>query len=261
MKRPSRLDYAYAVGRVRALEKWLVERSVFREAVEESDFASAMKLVFDAGGFSEEMIRVRDSDELDDCLDREEEKTRRLLKEILLEKEILFLYLEDARPAKALAIALRTGYSFLRDYVRHRIDLANIKIFFRIKYMGLGREKMEELAIHGGFLEPMVLLHHFDQPLLEVGERLTGSPYQDLFSRAAAALESRDTFLVLERAIEDFQMGYLRKAKQIVFGPEPVFAYGLARKRELFLVRLVGAGKIHHIPAEYIKERISDTYV
>ena len=47
----------------------------------------------------------------------------------------------------------------------------------------------------------------------------------------------------------------------MAFGPEPVFAYALARQRELGLVRLVGIGKIDLIPAERIKERISETYV
>ncbi len=56
MKKPSRLNYAYAVGRVRVLEKDLVEKAVFSEASEESDFSSAMKVIFDAGKFSEELV-------------------------------------------------------------------------------------------------------------------------------------------------------------------------------------------------------------
>ena len=56
MKKPSRLDYAYAVGRVRVLENKLVGRAIFREASEQSDFSSALKVIFDAGDFQEEMI-------------------------------------------------------------------------------------------------------------------------------------------------------------------------------------------------------------
>ncbi len=56
-------------------------------------------------------------------------------------------------------------------------------------------------------------------------------------------------------------MIYLRRAKYIVFGPEPVFAYVLAKKRELNLLRLVGVGKINQIPADLLKRRISETYV
>jgi V/A-type H+-transporting ATPase subunit C len=56
-------------------------------------------------------------------------------------------------------------------------------------------------------------------------------------------------------------MIYLRKAKYIVFGPEPVFAYALAKKRELQLFRLLGVGKLNQIPAEMLKQRMSETYV
>ena len=70
MRRPSRLDYAYAVGRVRVLEKRLVERAVFSEASEESDFSSALKVIFDAGDFLEEMVELKDSEELDEFLEK-----------------------------------------------------------------------------------------------------------------------------------------------------------------------------------------------
>ena len=37
--------------------------------------------------------------------------------------------------------------------------------------------------------------------------------------------------------------------------------FGLAKKKEIHLVRLVGLGKMLKIPVELIKERISATYV
>jgi V/A-type H+-transporting ATPase subunit C len=56
-------------------------------------------------------------------------------------------------------------------------------------------------------------------------------------------------------------MVHLRRARYIVFGPEPVYAYGLAKKRELLLVRMVVSGRIHEIPAAVLRDRISETYV
>ncbi|MCK4760198.1 MAG: V-type ATPase subunit, partial [Candidatus Aminicenantes bacterium] len=95
----------------------------------------------------------------------------------------------------------------------------------------------------------------------EIGEKLKVTPYKELWASAADTLEDRETFLDLERGIEDFLMGFLKKAKYIVFGPEPVLAYGLAKKRELRLVRLLGVGKVNQIPVDLLKERISETYV
>jgi len=56
-------------------------------------------------------------------------------------------------------------------------------------------------------------------------------------------------------------MDYLQSAKKVTFGPEPLFAYGLARRQELKLIRLVVLGQMLNIPAFLLKERISQTYV
>jgi vacuolar-type H+-ATPase subunit C/Vma6 len=261
MRKPSRLGYAYAVGRVRVLETRLVERAVFSEASEEDDFSSAIKVIFDAGSFSEEMIKIRESDALDEYLQKEEENLHRLLAEILHEKDILTIFLEESRPDQVLSIAERAGYSFIRDYVKHKIDLGNIKIFCRVKYSGLPRQKLESLILEGGFVDKKIFLQNFDLSLDEIGKKLHGTPYHDLWTKAIDALEERETFVPLERGIEDFLMSYLRRAKYIVFGPEPVFSYGLAKKRELSLIRLLGVGKINQVPAAILKERISETYV
>lgn len=261
MKKPSRLDYAYAVGRVRVLENKLIERAIFSEASGESDFSSALKVIFDAGDFSEEMIELEDSEELDEFLEKEESVLCGLMNAILLENDIFDIYLEESNLRKAISIAERTDYAFIKDYLRHRIDLCNLKIFCRIKYLGHSREKFERLVLKGGFLDEKILLQNFDLTYGEIGDKLRANPYQELWNRATDVLEERETFVELERGIEDFLMKYLRKAKYIVFGPEPVFAYGLAKRKELRMVRLLGVGKFNRIPQEILKMRISETYV
>ncbi len=261
MKRPSRLDYAYAVGRVRALEVKLIERAVFREAAEGEDFSSALKVVFDAGDFLEEMRKMRDSDDLDALIEKEEEYIDRLMRALLLEEDIPRIIKEEARPDMALAIADQTDYDFIKDYLKHKIDLLNLKVLSRAKYSGISPEKLRSLVLKGGFLDEKILLQNYELSFSEIGGKLGASPYQDLWNEATDTLEEEETFILLERRIEDFLMIYLRRAKYIVFGPEPVFAYVLAKKRELNLLRLVGVGKINQIPADLLKRRISETYV
>lgn len=261
MKKPSRLDYAYAVGRVRVLEKDLVERAVFSEAAEEKDFASSLKIIFDAGKFSEESVIVKDTKELDDFLQNEEEQLLRLLEKILLEKDIMELFLEDKKPDEALKITKRVKYTFFNDYIKHKIDLANLKIVLRLKYLSAPKERFEQLILKGGFLDEKILLQNYEESFAELGEKIQASPYSELWNKAINTLEEKETFIDLERGIEDWLMKYLRKAKYIVFGPEPVFAYGLAKRQELRLLRLLGVGKLNAIPAELLKQRISETYV
>lgn len=261
MSRPRRLEYAYAVGRVRALENYLVAQSAFREAAEATDPVSALKIIYDAGNYGEDLIKANDSKELDAVLFREEEKLERLVSEILLERDILEVMLLDESPAEALASAERSGNAFILGYVRCRIDLGNIKIFCRSKYLEIPEEKLEKLLLPGGTIAPQAFIGCYGLALQEVCGRFRATAYYDLWRRGIDVLRERQTFIELERGIEDFLMSYLRRAKNITFGAEPVFAYGLARKRELALVRLLGLGKMMKLPPDLLRERISATYV
>jgi V/A-type H+-transporting ATPase subunit C len=260
MRKPSRFDYAFSVGRVRALEQRLVRKAVFEEAADEDDFQSAVRIICDAGVFPAEMIGIKDLRKLDEYLEKERHDLRVLMDELLLEKDILRILDEDERPQNKIVSALERGSVFIRDYLRHRTDLANIKIYCRITYCGFSRERLEKLLLAGGLLDKNLFLRYYGLSS-EMGEAMRTTPYKELWARATEATEKEDTFVVLERGIEDFLMNYLQRAKYVVFGPEPVFAYGLAKRRELSLVRFVGAGKLMQIPSRILKQRISETYV
>lgn len=261
MRFEPRLEYAFAVGRVRALERDLIPSPVFREAAEERDLASALKVMFDAGKFQVEKVDVESTDELDGLLEKEERALEKIVEEILIEKEIAEVIAKEDRPGEALSIAQSLPYPFIAGYFRHAIDLGNLKVFARIKYAGLPRERLRALLLHGGYLEDRLLEQNFDLSFSEIGEKIQASPYGEVWGKGVDALESRETFIPLERGFEDFQMLYLRRAKYIVFGPEPLFAYALARRREIRLVRFIAAGKVNLVPVEVLKERVSETYV
>jgi vacuolar-type H+-ATPase subunit C/Vma6 len=261
MSRRSILDYAYAVGRVRALERYLVEQAVFREAAEASDFSAALKIVYDAGRYPEDLIKAESTEELDAVLLRVTLALRREMTEILLDKEILTAFLLDDEPEKALPAAEWSGCSFVIDYVRHRIDLGNIKILCRAKYLEFPVEKMRGHLLPGGRIEPKTFVDRYDLPFAEMCDKPEVSFYCDLMTRGTDALDERETFVVLESGIDNFLMNYLRGARRFTFGPEPVFGYGAGRKKEINLVRLLGVGKMTRLPVELLKERISETYV
>jgi V/A-type H+-transporting ATPase subunit C len=261
MRRMSRLDYAYAVGRVRALENYLVPKPSFMEAAEEKDLSSALKIIFDVGKFHQERIEIEDSEKLDEFLEKEEFALLDLVSSILHEKEIESIVLDVDQPDLALDLSQELKVPFITDYLRYKIDLGNLKIFCRSKYLELSLDKLKELLLKGGFLDVNVLVESFDLSYGEIGERLLASAYHSAWILATDELVENETFIALEREFENFLMIYLRKAKYIVFGPEPVFAYALAKKRELQLLRLLGVGILNQIPAEMLKQRMSETYV
>ena len=261
MKRMSRLDYAYAVGRVRALENYLVARPSFIEAAEENDLSSALKIIFDAGRFHQEKIEIDNSEQLDEFLEKEEAALQGLISSILKDKEIEKIVRGVNQPEKALDLSQELKVPFITDFLKYKIDLGNLKIFCRAKYLELMLDQWEGLLMKGGFLDVNVLLENVDLSYGEIGERILASAYHSAWILATDELIENETFIALEREFENFLMSYLKKAKYIVFGPEPVFAYALARRRELQLLRLLGVGILNQVPAVLLKQRMSETYV
>ncbi|MFW6131042.1 MAG: V-type ATPase subunit [Candidatus Aminicenantaceae bacterium] len=261
MKQPSRLDYLYSVGRVRVLEKNLVSKGVFLEAADEEDIRSVLKMIFDAGQFSEEIIDINDSQDLDDFLAREKSVLNDEISKIALDEKIEVLIDKANRPQQALEIAEKMGFSFFIEYFRHKIDLSNIKYYSRATYLGFNKNRLKDMLLEGGFLDETIFIKEFELSYTDFGEKLRATPYYEIWDRATDTLEEEETFVEFERSFEDFLMRILQKAKYIVFGPEPVFAYALAKQRELNLVRLLGIGKLNKIPSEILKKRISETYV
>jgi vacuolar-type H+-ATPase subunit C/Vma6 len=261
MNRVSRLDYAYAVGRVRALENYLVAKPSFLEAAEEKDLPSSLKIIFDAGQFLQGKDEILNSQQLDDFLYKEESSLWALASSLLHEKGIERIVLGVDNPAEALDLSQEMKLPFITAYLRHKIDLGNLKIFCRAKYLELSLERLEGLLSKGGFLDVNILLEHFDLSYGEIGEKLRTSAYYATWIQATDELVEKETFIVLEREFENFLIAYLKKAKYIVFGPEPVFAYVQGKKRELQLLRLLGVGKLNAIPSEMLKQRIGETYV
>jgi len=257
----SRLDYAFAVGRVRALENKLIPKDMFLESAEEKDFSSALKTMFDAGTFLEEMEEIKDTRQLDVFIEKEKESLLNSMSDLFLEKKVKMVAQEEKTPQEALQKAREAGYPFIIDYVRHRIDLGNLKILARIKYLQLSKGKLESILIDGGFIQTDRIRDFYDLSYSDINERLKHSSYYEVWSNGIDAFQEKESFIEMEKYFEDFLMKYLRKAGYIVFGPEPLFAYALAKKKELDLFRIVGVGKINRLPAEILKNRISETYV
>lgn len=255
------LNYAYAVGRVRALENYLIPYQVFREAAEAESAQRALELISDAGKFGEDLLLAQNPDQLDRVLLKERMSLDFNLEELFLERELYHAYLAAEDPAEVQRRLKIAENDFIRDYFRLRLDLANLKLFLRCRYLELPAGYLEEKFFPGGHLEKNLLLENYDSSDEEFYQVIRSSLYGELWKLATEFLSSKESLVVLEREVENLSMDYLKKAKQITFGPEPLFAYGLARRQELKLVRMVLAGKFLQLPALFLKERLSQTYV
>jgi len=257
----SALDYAFAVGRIRAMENYLVPYAVFREAAEAENLEKAIELISDAGKFGEEFLNIENTEQLEKFLMKESIWLDFTLEELFLERDLYHVY-HAAENIKEIVVNLdRISNPFVRHYFCQRIDLSNLKLFLRCRYLEWPVSQFEERFIPGGSLEKKLFVENFDLELEDFTHLIRSTPYLEAWKRGVEFLVSRESFIVFEREIDNLLMDYLKRARWIVFGPEPLFAYGQARKQELRLVRMVLAGKLLEIPSWILKERMSQTYV
>jgi vacuolar-type H+-ATPase subunit C/Vma6 len=261
MNRTPRLDYAYAVGRVRTLENWLISRAVFEEASAARTQVDAMKTIVDAGRFLEERVEFQNPLDLDGYLEEERRWFLEDIQSLFLEKVYWRIFQSHHAPQEMLEMAQDLDCPFVRHYIRHLLDLKNLKLFLRARYLELPLDRVASRFLQGGTIEVVKFTSFFAVTNTEFADLLHATPYRDFWERTVDTLTEHNSFRDLERGSEDFLMRYLRQAKNIVFGPEPVFAYALARLRELALVRMVGVGKLLQIPPDVLTPRISETYV
>ncbi|MGB9836504.1 MAG: V-type ATPase subunit [Candidatus Saccharicenans sp.] len=255
------LDYAFAVGRIRALENYLIPQPVFREAASAESPERALEIISDAGKYGEDLLLAGSPEALDRVLKKERIALDFTLQELFLEKEEFDLYraLEDL--AQASAMGSKVENLFIREYLTKKIDLSNLKLFLRCRYLEKPASCLEENFISGGSLERKFFSEHLETPLEDFASALRAYPYAEVWKQGVSFLLAQESFIVFEREAENLLMEILKKARQITFGPEILFAYGLARKQELKLVRLVLVGKMLGLPENIIKERITQTYV
>jgi len=68
-------------------------------------------------------------------------------------------------------------------------------------------------------------------------------------------------FTTIEKLFDNKLIEYVKSAKYISYGIEPLAAYLIAKENEIKIARIIMAGKLAGIPSELIRERMRETYV
>ncbi len=264
-KKHSNLDYAFAVGKIRALEKFLIRQEVFEEAIA-TDLKEAVRLFVESDLYGDELLGVKTSQQLETVLDKALLELKKQISELILDKELRELL--DLDTKKCVAYLFKKYRNpFLEDYFRHLIDMHNIKTFLRLHILGEQQSALEENLICDGFIKRETYLKLYQQELAvfinQLGCVHKGAElidYAFFLREGIQKLQTQRSFVALEKAMHDFLIRILRPAKFIVFGPEPVLAYYFAKVNEINLIRLVILAKLNNISADLIKERLNYVY-
>lgn len=182
----------------------------------------------------------------------------------LFEKEknpqIIDLYLDEELLRCVFKIAQDSGNDFLITYVKKLIDLTNIKLYFRMKSQEKELDLFKLAFTHSGTIPFTKFENAYKHNLSEFPEAMKSTAYGEIVAEGFKAFEEHKSFLQLEKLIEDHLTEFIKRAKLIPFGPEPLIAYFLAKKNNALIIRMIMINKLNGIEPEEIKSRLRKLY-
>jgi len=163
---------------------------------------------------------------------------------------------DGAMFATLVEVARASKSSFLMGLAALMVDIANAKTVLRARIAEMPVAAVRELLIAGGTLPPAQLLDAYQLPVIDLVGVLAKN--QNLASVGFAGSEDLRRLDVIA---DNIVVNYLRKARAVSIGPEPVIAYVLAREAEIVALRTVLLGKLSKIDPDVVRERLRDLYV
>jgi vacuolar-type H+-ATPase subunit C/Vma6 len=142
---------------------------------------------------------------------------------------------------KMLEVAGSIGRKMITGYMRHRIDLINIEIIYRNRYL-----KEESGFIHllhrGGFLDLKLLEELESESMDYIVRVLEGTEYGGVATRGAQQLFTECTFAAFEKDRNLYFIDYFDRIKYSVSNLEKVFQFFLKKKMELININIIYNG-------------------
>ncbi|MGE4282609.1 MAG: V-type ATP synthase subunit C [Clostridia bacterium] len=150
---------------------------------------------------------------------------------------------------------------FIIGLVEILADLANIKIFLRVQRLKKSWDFLSKVLVPGGTIGEKIFIEKLESPLEGFVEVLKYTPYGSFSEEAIESFKNSGNLTVFEKLSDNFMISYIKKAKYIFLGIEPLVGYLMAKENEIKIARIIMVGKINNISNEMIRERLREAYV
>ncbi len=224
----------------------------------------APSILMGSGTFEKEalksMIRERKYDELGPIMSQAIEETYDVFSRTR-DPQAVDLLLDKASYSQLVADLKEIDSPFLHELAEIMVDITNIKMYIRARALNKAWDFLKKLLLEGGAVSEKIYFDNSDKSMEAFINDIHYTRYGDSVHKGWELFKSKKNISGLERLLDDYLMVFVRQAKMVVMGVEPLVAYLFAREAEIRNVRIIMTGKINRLPVDLMRERLRLIYV
>lgn len=157
-------------------------------------------------------------------------------------------------------LAKEIDVKVITDYVEGLIDFQNMITLFRVQKQKRDARFLETVIFEGGTISKNKIVASINDNTDTILNKFKKEKLGTYLLKGLEAFSETKRLSELEKISDNYLMELNKESKYVVFGPEPLFTYLVAKEREINAVRMIMVSKINNISSDKIRERLRETY-
>ena len=157
-------------------------------------------------------------------------------------------------------LAQEIDVKVITDYVEGLIDFQNMITLFRVQKQKRDARFLETVIFEGGTISKNKIVASINDNTDTILNKFKKEKLGTYLVKGLEAFSETKRLSELEKISDNYLMELNKESKYVVFGPEPLFTYLVAKEREINAVRMIMVSKINNISSDKIRERLRETY-
>ena len=152
-------------------------------------------------------------------------------------------------------LTIKTGSRMLSDFIRHVIDIINIKNISRVKYTKASLD-FNEFLIGNGFISLELLKKFETESTDSIVRELENSDYSVIVRNGTRSLYAYNTFFSFEKNEYIFYLNYFDAVKYSVANLEKITGFFIRKKIELKILNMIYLGILYGVEKSKISHKV-----
>ncbi|WP_314292442.1 V-type ATP synthase subunit C [Leptotrichia massiliensis] len=157
-------------------------------------------------------------------------------------------------------LAKEIDVKVITDYVEGLIDFQNMITLFRVKKQNRDARFLETVIFEDGTISKNKIVESINDNTDTILNKFKKEKLGIYLIKGLEVFSETKRLSELEKISDNYLMELNKESKYVVFGPEPLFTYLVAKEREINAIRMIMVSKINNISSDKIRERLRETY-